>query len=1144
MKICTNYKCWLLPHLKKFMRIMRIIYFLLLVGTLPIYASSYGQNINLKGNRISLDQFFKEIKKQTGRNVFFEDQTVNVGHLIDVNYTNKPLKDALKETLQHLDLDFVFVENNIAIRKTKSVYVVSEKAKALLQQEITGRVVDQKGSPLVGATVAVVGGKGVAITAANGTFILKDVPNGATLQISFIGYESKNLKVTTNMGTIVMELADDSLDEVQVVAFGTQKKVTVTGAISSIDGKDLKKSPSGSIANIMAGTVPGISTVQYSGQPGAEDPEIYVRGVSSLNNERSAPLVLVDGVERSFFRMDPNEIENITVLKDASATAVFGVRGANGVILVTTKRGKSGKTAISFSSSMGIVQPIRLPKVVGSYEHAQLFNEMELSDNPTLTPDQLHFSPYALEMFRTGADPIMFPDTDWSNLLFKNNSMQRQHNVNISGGTNRVRYFASIGNLYQDGLLRQHYENYNPNFRNNRYNYRTNLDIDVTKTTLLKLNIGGRSETVFEPNNDVSVNNIWTEILRAQPFSSPGFIDGRLVTISDQYISHVMRNGFLSHYGKGYRQKTDNTTNLDIVLNQKLDFITKGLSLETKGAYNTSYSVSKTRASSVQTYSPIYMSTITNPTLPITDPSFDKTIVYRQTGSNNELSYGEGYGRARDWYFDFSLRYDKAIQNHKIGGLLLYNMSRNYYPAAYTDIPKGYLGLVGRLTYSFKDRYLFDVNAGYNGSENFKSGRRYGFFPAMSVGWVLSEENFIKDVAFINFFKLRASYGRVGNDNLSSSSRFLYLPDSYNVNAAGYFFGENIASAFPGVKELMLGNPLVTWETATKYNFGIDLSFLTNRLTLTSDLFFENRNDILIQQNTIPAIVAATLPAVNVGKVDNKGYEVSVGWNDKTAGGLGYWVKFNTTFARNKIVFKDEIPQTEDYLIETGRPTGMTKGYRFDRFFEGSDFNADGSIIDVIARHPGGGFKPGDLMLKDLNNDGIIDGNDMTYFGYSENPEYVFGLSLGLEFKNFDVSMTWTGATNVSRRFEEDYTRPFNTGSAPLLQFMADQRWTPERGQSATFPRFSNANRSYNSLVSDFWVKDASYIRLKNFEIGYSLNLNVLSKIGVQKLRFYSNGYNLLTFDKLKFIDPESKVGSRNRYPNSRIINFGLNVNF
>lgn len=1110
---------------------------------MQVSANSFAQKISLNQKDITLEQFFRRVRLQTGYNVFYSDQEIDDQQILNASFNNTPLQEAMSRTLEDRHLTFVLIGKDIVIKK-KEQTLKERLIKALIAIEARGRVVDDKGLPLPGASVVVKGSSKSVGTNLDGEFVMKNVEEGSVLVISFIGFLPKEVKAARQMGDIALSIDNSELDEVQVVAYGTQKKATVTGAISSIGSKELLRSPNASIGNILAGSMSGISSVQYSGQPGADDPSIFVRGTATLNNDRAAPLILVDGVERSFFRMDPNEIENVTVLKDASATAVFGVRGANGVILVTTKRGKEGKAEISVSSSVGITQPLRLPEMASSYDHAMLYNEMELSDNPNLLPSQLHFSPFVLDMFKTGTDPIMFPNTDWKSMLFKNSSLQRQHNINISGGTSRVRYFVSLGNLYQDGLLKRQYEDYDPNYRYNRYNYRSNLDIDVTKTTLLKLNIGGRFESRFEPNNDTEVNNIWTEILRAQSFSSPGFIDGKLVTNSNIYIPHVMRNGFQGYYGKGYRQIADNTSNLDLSVNQKLDFVTKGLSIEAKGAYNTSYSIAKTRASSVEVFHPVYMSTITNPTLAITDPSFDRTIVYRQEGTNNALSYAESYGKARNWYFDVGTRYDRTFGNHKVGGLFLYNMSRTYYPQAYTDIPRGYLGLVGRATYSFKDKYLVDINAGYNGSENFAKGRRYGFFPAGSVGWIISEENFMKKLSFINLFKVRGSYGIVGNDILDSQSRFLYLSSSYDANRGGYYFGENIPNQFPGVEELKLGNPLVTWETAAKQNYGIDLALLKQRLTLTGDLFFENRDDILIQQNTIPGVVAADLPAVNIGKVDNRGWELSLGWNDKAGSDFRYWTKLNVSFSRNKIVFKDEVPQVEPYLYETGRPTGMNFGYQFNRFFESGDFNEDGSVKDNIPKHPGGGFKPGDLMLRDLNADNLIDGSDMTYFGYSENPEYTIGFNGGFEFKNFDLSMTWTAATNVSRRFEEDYTRPFNTGSAPLMQYMVDERWTPEKGQSATFPRFTSSNRGYNSMISDFWVKDASYIRLKNIELGYNLHPEFLKKMGVQRLRVYMNGYNLLTFDHLEFIDPESKVGSRNKYPNSRIYNFGVNVNF
>lgn len=1025
--------------------------------------------------------------------------------------------------------DWTENENTIPLEQQQSVRLIK------------GNVVDDEGEPIIGANVTIKGKSGGTITDMDGNFSLRASANDI-LQISYLGYAIQNITIgNKNYIKIVLKTDNIQLGEVQVIAYGTQKKATITGAVSSVNTKELLRSPSASIGNVLAGAMSGISTVQYSGQPGADDPEIFVRGIATLNNAK--PLILVDGVERSFFRMDPNEIENVTVLKDASSTAVFGVRGANGVILVTTRRGQEGKTQISLSSSVGINEAMRLPQMANSYDHALSFNAMQMNDNPSRKPEDLRFSPYVLEMFRTKADPIMFPDTNWEDMLFKNNSLQTQHNLTISGGTKSVKYFISLGYLYQDGLLKKHYESYNPNWKNNRYNYRSNLDISITKSTLLKLGVGGRLETRHEPMIGEQ-NNLWMEILRVQPFSSPGFVDGKMVRVKNQYIPMEMRDAFMMYYGKGYREASQNTMNLDLQLTQKLDFVTKGLSLDIKGAYNTSYVGTKSWSGSMESYIPIYKSTVENPGLPIDDPSFDHTIVYRQEATDSELIYGEGWSdRARDWYLEASLRYDRTFGDHKVGALLLYNMTKKYYPKVYTEIPNGYLGLVGRATYSYKDKYLFDFNIGYNGSENFAEERRYGIFPAVSIGWIISEENFMKSVRFINFLKVRASYGIVGNDAIENN-RFLYLPDSFSAGSGNYNFGIDTPNSFPGASERLLGNPLLTWETAAKQNYGIELKVLDQKLSFTADVFFEKRKDILIKQNTVPGYVAADLPVVNLGKVDNRGYELTVSWNDMINNSFRYWGKFNVSFARNKVIFKDEVPQNEDYMYATGRPINPNFGFVFDRFFEAGDFNEDGTVKDNIPAHTGSNFKPGDVMFKDLNKDGSITGDDMTYLGYGENPEYIFGLNAGFEWKGFDFSMTWTGTTHVSRRLEQDFTRAFNTGNAPIMQWMLDEAYTPERGQSSKFPRLTEQNRAHNSQMSSFWVRDASYVRLKNIEIGYSPSMEILKKVGIQKIRFFVNGYNLLTFDHLKFIDPESKISNNNKYPNTKIYNFGLNINF
>lgn len=1012
---------------------------------------------------------------------------------------------------------------------------------------IKGVIVDENDAPLPGATVIIKNTQTGTSAGADGKFTLQAKPSDI-LTVTYIGYKTQEVAVNSKTEfRIKMEADANTIEDVQVIAYGTQKKVTVTGAIASIGGADLVKSPSASIANVMAGSLSGVSTVQYSGQPGSDDAEIYVRGTGSLSAAGSQPLILVDGVERAFTRMDPNEIESVTVLKDASATAVFGVRGANGVILVTTKRGKEGKTHISLSSSVGVTQAMRLPEMANSYDHAIYHNEMNRNDGK----DPI-FSDFAVEMFRTNSDPVMFPNMDWSKELFKKASMQTQHNLNISGGTNRVRYFTSFGYLYQDGLLKRHDESYNPNYRTNRYNYRVNLDVDVTKTTLLSINVGGISETSFEPVTG-DQNNLWMEILRAQPFSSPGIMNGKIVVPSKIYYNgdtDMLRPGYMAYYGKGYNQISNNTLNLDLQLTQKLDFVTKGLSFQIKGAYNSKFVARKAWRATPEKITAIYHNSLTDPTLPYDDPAFtDREIYYQLDQAGSDLMYSsEDYssGKARDWYLEASIRYDRTFGKHAVTALLLHNMTKRYYLAKNTAIPRGYLGLVGRATYAYDSKYLVDFNIGYNGSENFHPDRRFGVFPAASIGWVLSEENFLKDSKVIDFLKLRASYGLVGNDVLllgDVEQRFLYNSDKYE-SGGDYNFGTDTESSYPAIREGMLGNKMVTWETARKQNYGLDLTMLGNRLTFSADVFFENRDDILIKQTSLPGYIAADLPAVNIGETTNKGYELSLGWTDQTrTGSFRYWTKFNVSFNRNKVIFKDEVKYDEPWKGETGRSIGIFQGYLFDRFYESGDFDADGNLLAGLAK-PSGTVKPGDLKYKDLNDDKVIDGDDIAMFGYSERPEYTFGWISGFQWKNLDFSMTWTGATHVNRRMEDDYTRPFNTGKAPLMQFMIDDRWTEERGQSAKFPRLTQANKEYNGQLSSFWVKDASYMRLKNLEIGYTIHSKSFQKAGIESIRVYANGYNLLTFDYLGFIDPESKVGANNRYPNLRIYNLGVNINF
>ena len=1038
-----------------------------------------------------------------------------------------------------------------------------------------GKVVDDRTSePLVGATVKVKGSTIGTITDIDGNFAL-DIPDNISpivFEVSYMGYASKEAAPAKTTG-FTIRLAEDSqtLEEVQIIAYGKQSKMSVTAAISSIDTKELLKSPSGSVANALSGAVTGLSSIQPSGQPGAENPSIYIRGTGSLSDELSKPLILVDGVERSFFQMDSHEIESITVLKDAASTAVFGVRGANGVVLVTTRRGVSGKPVISLNSSFGLTQALRNLKGVDSYTYATLYNEAQLSDNPSLTESQLGFSPFVIDMFRTNEDPIMFPNVDWNDYLFKNLAWQTQHNLTLSGGGERFRYFVSLGYLLQDGMLKQLGESYDHNYQYKRFNYRSNVDIDITKSTLLKVNIGGHVGAKREPRTD----ELWRKVLWSTPFSSPGIVDGKLISniYSNRYISIGERSCPLDYYyNYGYNVDTDNVLNLDLALEQKLDFITPGLSMNIKGAYNTNYNVkaSRTPSGADSMCTPIYLGSIETPGMDFWDPRFDRTIVYQTdgvSGLHEQMSYGEEVGRGRNWYGEFSLNYSRSFGDHDVSALFLYNQSKKYYPETkidgkvfYMDIPTAFVGYVGRMTYAYKKRYMVDLNAGYNGSENFAPDKRFGFFPAVSAGWILSEEKFMKKQKVIDFLKLRASYGIVGNDKMENA-RFLYMAGAwsgYNTVAKGqgsWQFGKDGGTGLlPDAKENTMGNPDVTWEKVAKQNYGIDLKMFDSRLSLTADVFFEKRKDILSTRNTLPAITDINLPKINLGKVNNHGYELSLGWNDR-AGKVDYWLKANVSYAKNKIIYMDEVVPNEPYMAETGRSTGLTYGYIFDRFLQKDDFDADGNLKkdengrQILPQMALGTPRPGDALFKDLNGDGVINGDDKTRFGYAERPDYVFGFLGGLKWKNFEFSMQWTAAMNASRILDGEYRNAFgSTNSRMLLKFLADGRWTEENPNSR-FPRLTFMNKSHYLQTSDLWLMNGSYLRLKTAEISYTLpQKDFLKKVGIESVRFYCNGYNLLTlFSDLNDIDidPEGVTdGGNNNYPNIRIYNFGVNISF
>ena len=1026
---------------------------------------------------------------------------------------------------------------------------------------VRGKVTDELKEAIPGANVTVKGAKVGTITDYGGNYSIT-VPNKkAVLVFSFMGYSTQEIVVgERKVINLLMKDESQSLEEVVVIAYGTQKRGLVTSAMSSISNEELLKSPVASITNTLAGAVPGIATVQTTGQPGRDEAEIYIRGVGSLDNSLAKPLILVDGVEREFSQIDPNEIENISILKDASATAVFGVRGANGVILVTTRRGKEGKAKISVSTSLGLQQPISLVEQTGSYEYANFWNTKQQLDG--VTTKKSYFTPEQIEAYRTGSDPIMYPNIDWGEYLFKNVFLQSKNNVNISGGSKNVKYFISVSYLYQNGVLKdmpgQMYSN---NYRYDRYNYRANIDAKLTATTSMKLGLGGYLGKTREPRTNSDLYNGWVMAqIWSLPFAGPGFVNNvRTVIPKGVTPNNEMRDGLVSFYGQGYTQNYKTTLNMDVDITQRLDFVTPGLSISLKGAYDNRLELTKIRkngtvADQYVRYKSFYDS---EGTMDENDPNYDKTYVFTPRYGDSPLTYeSEGKGRDQNWYIEGRINYDRSFDNHKVGGLFLYNQSRDYYPVyannaamPYQYIPRSYVGLVGRVTYSYLSKYLLDLNVGYNGSENFAPGkRRFGLFPSVSAGWVLTGEKFMEQQKFVDFLKFRVAWGRVGND-LASNSRFMYIPSTWSQSGS-YSFGVKNPVSSEAFAISTLGNPEVTWETADKQNYGIESKFFGNRLSFNFDYFIEHRKGILTAPQSNPNITALSLPNMNLGKVNNHGYEIELGWNDKIGKNFSYRINANVSYARNEIVFKDEVPNQYDYMNETGGATGRTKDlYKYIRLYQYDDFiEGEGGklTLNPSLPQPASAVYPGDAMYADLNGDNIVDGKDRFITGYSNRPEYVFGLNMGCEWKGISFSMQWLGATHVDKLYEIEYRIPFtNSGHRGLLTYFYEGCWTPENQLGAKYPRAAETSESWNSAPSTLWLQDASYIRLKNLTVGYTIkNKDFLKKLGISSLGITFSGYNLLTFSPMKYIDPESITNNNGKYPLVKLYNFGLNLNF
>lgn len=1017
---------------------------------------------------------------------------------------------------------------------------------ALLAQQgltINGQVYDDQG-PIPGVTVSIKNKTTAVATDSEGKFLLAGVNVGDSVLFRLVGYIDKTLPVR-NSAPLNVELMPDNvgLEEVVVVGYGTQKKVSVTAAISTIDTKDLRQSPSANLAASLAGRLPGLTALQSSGQPGADEVNLYLRGVGTLND--ASPLILIDGVPRSgISKLDPSEVATVSILKDASATAVFGVRGANGVILITTRRGQPGKSELNVSFDQSYQKFMVQADRIHSWEFAELRNQAFLNTNPDATEDQMPFTQYMIDKYRSGEDPVFYPDRDVYHDYFRDWAPQTRANANFNGGGERFTYFLNAGYVGQGGNFKTEPESflgYDPSYKMDRYNFRGNIDYSVAKNLKASLNIATYLEKMNTPQTvELFGNNVAAMVQNmiayswATPPSDPGplTMPGYGVPVGDVVAqSGQDRNTYGEINRRGYRQEATNMLNSSLTLDWGLGFITEGLSAKGMIAFDSHASTT------LQGYRGVdyYAFDVAR--------SADETSGYHPIRTNTDAAIILTKSMGTRYYVNYqaSLNYARAFGRHSVGGMLL--GQRDNWDAFGAQLPYNIVGLVARATYDYDNRYLAEFNFGYNGSEQFAPSNRFGSFPAFSVGWVASNEAFLAGNPIVTNLKIRASHGITGNDKLGND-RFLY--QSF-INMGGGIFptlgrGQSVVQG-------RMGNQAIQWEKSQKTNVGLDLE-LINSVSLTVDVYNEHRDKILISRNTIPALQGVPLgniPKVNIGVVDNKGFETELTYRKTLNQDLSFLVKGNFAYNKNNIVYSDEVRLGDDYVYpyrNTGFSIGQNFGYKIDYSNGNGYINTPEELAALPDYDMGGIPRLGDFKYVDVNQDGKINDRDMVPIGYPSIPRVSYGLAGSVTYKNIDVSFLFSGIGQSNK-----HTSGWGVTEVALVGFYSGwhrQAWTPERyanGETISYPALG-MNPGVSQVPNSVFIMDRSFFRLKNAEIGYTLPKSWLSLVNVEQVRAYVNGNNLLTFKKFPIdtVDPEQNDPLV--YPLTRMINFGVNVTF
>lgn len=1124
----------------------------LLLGIDYSFASynNYSQfkTLSVSMSNSTLREVLKTIEKSSQFVFFYLDDAVNLERKVSIDSKNKNIEEILSELFEGTSCTYRISDRQIFI---------SGKAPASTEQQqnkrkISGRVTDIKGEPLIGVNVTVDGDANGSITNMDGLYEIFVTKKSVVLKFTYIGFKTSEIRTnaSTNIYDVTLEEQVNELEETVIVGYGTQRKISNIGAQSSMKMEDIK-TPSASLTTTLAGRLAGVVAVQRTGEPGKDAADIWIRGISTPNT--SSPLVLVDGVERSFNDIDPEDIESLTTLKDASATAVYGVRGANGVILIKTKPGKVGKPTVSADYYESFTRFTKMVDLADGITYMNAANEAMRNDGiaTKYTEDQIRNT-------IAGKDPYLYPNVDWLKEIFNDWGHNRRVNVNVRGGSEKVAYYASVSYFNETGMTvtDKNIDTYDSKMKYSRYNFTTNLNIDVTPTT--KVEIGAQGYLGEGNYPAISSADLYNAAMSISPVEYPKmfFVNGEAF-VPGTSTNNNFNNPYSQATRRGYDNLTKNQIYSNLRVTQDLDMLTKGLKLTAMYAFDVYNEIHVHQDRAESTYNFLDTS--------VPYDMNGQPILQRIYEGSNVLSYKQETSGNKKTYLEASLNYDRTFNDdHRVSALFLFNQqSKLLYPKGTLEdaIPYRMMGIAGRATYSWKDRYFAEFNIGYNGAENFSPKHRFGTFPAFGVGWVVSNEKFWQPLSkAVSFLKIRYTDGKVGNSEVSDR-RFMYLDQMKENGDYGYKFGPN-GTKWSGYETVNMAVDLI-WEESRKQDLGIDLKLFNDDLSIVFDLFKERRENILLKrEHSIPSFLGynTSAPYGNIGIIENKGFDGTIEYNKRINKDWVIALRGNVTFNKDKWI-QGELPEQKyEWMNQYGHNINGVKGYVAEGLFTQTEIDdmarweslsdANKAITPKPFASQFGTVKAGDIKYKDLNNDGQIDAYDQTYISRGDVPTTVYGFGFTVGWKDLSVGMMFQGVAGAERVLNGSSVNPFNGGggSGNLYSNIGD-RWTEENpDQNAFYPRLSYGSETTSNInnfqKSTWWVRNMNFLRLKTLQISYNLPKPWVNKVHLKNAAVYVMGTNLFTLSRFKLWDPELNTDNGASYPNTTSYSVGINFTF